>query len=503
MKPTVRVSIGGLAFNPEEDAYHILDDYLKALRRHFSGNPEADEIITDIESRLSELLQMRINGNDRVVSITDAREIIKIMGNPKDFDETVSGEANEEGAPRKEFYRNTENKDDSFQNFFKKQLYRDANNKIIGGVCSGFGHYFKIDSTAIRIILAGLIFLFGFLSFKIAGTAVLAYIVLWIVMPAARTFNQKLSMTGADPSIENIENRSQPSRKKYKGSAVGTILNVFINIVAGICAVLVFFILTGMIVSLIWLYLDTELFGLNNYLVLLGYNSIGLKIAIALAILIPPAGLLCLLIKILRRSSFTLQTLAGFIIGLAVWTGAVVYIGSKSIKFAHSHKEREEAMDNPAVGTKSDTLIIKLGDEYLDAIPQPRNPIMFYRGETSGNRQMCVLPSITVRNDTSLVNYKMEIRKRGFADNRVTAKRKAEALRLDYSITDSLITVNPEWYSNTNKWDMETFEIIVTAPRNKKVIIETPLNSTLTDIKRSHGCKREIDKFVRRLKKRF
>lgn len=82
MKPTVRVSIGGLAFNLEEDAFHVLDSYLKSLRRHFSENPEADEIIADIESRLSELLQMRINGNDGVVSITDAQEITKIMGNP-------------------------------------------------------------------------------------------------------------------------------------------------------------------------------------------------------------------------------------------------------------------------------------------------------------------------------------------------------------------------------------------------------------------------------------
>ncbi|EGK02638.1 PspC domain-containing protein [Dysgonomonas gadei] len=476
MKPTVRVSIGGLAFNLEEDAFHVLDSYLKSLRRHFSENPEADEIIADIESRLSELLQMRINGNDGVVSITDAQEITKIMGNPKDFDETVSGET-EEGMPKNESYHDSENRDDP-SNFFKKKLYRDENNKLIGGVCSGFGHYFKIDPTAVRISLAAIIFLFSFLSFKVVGTIVLAYIVLWIVMPVARTFNQKLSMTGADPSIENIEDRSQPAPRKYKGSAIGTILNIIINIIVGVFAIIIFFTMLSMIITLVWLYMDTELFGLNNYLVLLGYNSINLKIAVVLATLIPIGALLSLLIKILRRSSFTSQTLVSFIIGLVIWIGAVVYISNKSIKFAHSHKEQAEAVDHLPVNTKSDTLIIKLGDEYLTANPQPQNPIMFYKGEKMKDRQVCILPYIKVKQDTSLTDYKVEILKKDYADNNITAKRKAEALQLDYNITDSLITINPKWYSNTDKWNLESFEVIVTAPSNKKVIMETPLKES-------------------------
>lgn len=476
MKPTVRVSIGGLAFNLEEDAFHVLDSYLKALRRHFSGNPEADEIIADIESRLSELLQMRVNGSDGVVSITDAQEITKIMGNPKDFDENVSGET-EEGMPKNEPYHDTESRDDSY-NFFKKKLYRDENNKLIGGVCSGFGHYFKIDPTAIRILLAGIVFLFSFLSFKVVGTIILAYIVLWVVMPVARTFNQKLSMTGADPSIENIEDRSQPSPKKYKGSAIGTILNVLINIFVGIIAVAVFLTMLGIITTLVWLYMDTELFGLNNYLVLLGYNSINLKIAFVLATLIPIGALFSLLLKILRRSSFTSQTLVSFIIGLVIWIGAVVYISNKSIKFAQLHKERAEAVEDLPVNTKSDTLIIKLGDEYLTANPQPQNPIMFYKGERMRDRQVCILPYVKVRQDTSLTDYKVEILKKDYADNKITAKRKAEALHLDYNVTDSLITVNPKWYNNKDKWNLESFEIIVTTPNNKKVVMETPLKES-------------------------
>ena len=92
MKPTIRVSIGGLAFNLEEDAFRVLDDYLKALRRHFEKNSESGEIISDIELRLSELLQMRVSSADGVVSMADALDIIKIMGSPKDFDDAPQEE---------------------------------------------------------------------------------------------------------------------------------------------------------------------------------------------------------------------------------------------------------------------------------------------------------------------------------------------------------------------------------------------------------------------------
>ena len=103
---------------------------------------------------------------------------------------------------------------------------------------------------------------------------------------------------------------------------------------------------------------------------------------------------------------------------------------------------------------------------------------MFYKGERMRDRQVCILPYVKVRQDTSLTDYKVEILKKDYADNKITAKRKAEALHLDYNVTDSLITVNPKWYNNKDKWNLESFEIIVTTPNNKKVVMETPLKES-------------------------
>ncbi len=478
MKPTVRVSIGGLAFNLEEDAYQVLNDYLRALRKHFMGNVEADEIIADIESRLSELLQMRVNGDAAVVSIEDALEITKIMGNPKDFDNSASDISSEEGAPKKENHTSSTDGDNYSQDFFKKKLYRDDSNKILGGVCSGFGHYFKVDPIAVRILIAGLIFLFSFLSFKVVGTIILGYVVLWIVMPAARTFKQKLSMAGADPSIENIEDRTQPVSREYKGSGIGTVLGVLLNIIVGFIAVITILVLIGIVASFIWLYLDMDVFGLTNYLVLLGYNTLNFKIALLLALIVPIAGFLSLMVKVLKRSSFTSGTLISFVVGLVIWIGALCYLGNKSVKFAYSHRDQDVSVENVSLDTLADTLYVELGNQYSSAEPQPNNPAVLYKGDKLRDRQVCILPKVRITEDSTLTNYKIEIRKNSFSDNRTSAKRRVVSQPLDYVVADSKVIVNPTWHDNANPWNMETFEIIISTPVKKKVILNSPLNDS-------------------------
>lgn len=476
MKPTIRVSIGGLAFNVEEDAYNVIDSYLHVLRTHFKDNAESSEIIADIESRLSELLQMRINSNDGVVSIEDAQEVIKIMGNPKDFEDDApsssdNGDSNNAGEG------SSASKMNDLQNLLKKRLFRDVDNKFLGGVCSGLSHYFRIDVVAVRLIFVGIFFLFFFLDHIAPAcmSVVFLYIILWIVMPAARTFRQRLSMTGTVSSIESIEDRSQEPVRKYRGSGINTLINVLLNIVVGVVAVITFFTFVGIIAGLIWLLVDSDILGFSNYLVLFGYNTINFKVALFLALLLPVAGLFGLMIKILVRSSFTTKTLISFIIGLVIWLSASVYLVNQGIKFGYSHQDEEEVVSAKSVKADSDTLYVKLGDDYLKAQPLPSNPIMFYRGKSLKERQIVILPSVRMREDTTLTDYKIEVKKKAFAENDIAARRKAESYRLNYSINDSLLTLNPIWYDNDNKWDMEMFEILISTPRNKEIILESPL----------------------------
>ena len=476
MKPTIRVSIGGLAFTLEEDAYHVLNNYLKTLKRHFKDNTEADEIIADIEARLSELLQIKIKTQDGIVSITEAQEIINTMGNPKDFDDTINTTNPEENIENISEKEKAENEDS--QNHYKKKLYRDLDNKIVGGVCSGLGHYFKVDPTAIRISVIGVLFLFNLLSFKGVATMLLVYAVLWAVMPIAKTFTQKLSMTGSDPSIENIENRTQTNSRKYKGSSVGSFAGIMIKVFVVIIAIVTLITMLGIIVPIIWLYFDTEILGLNNYLLMLGINTINFKTATILVPIIPIVGLFCLLIKILRRTPFTSRTLLSFITGLVFWLGALFYLGNIGVKFTHSHRNSQTATDNIGLNTVSDTLFVKLGDEYLNRQTLPNNPGFLYRGEKEKNRQIFILPCIKVEEDTTLTNFKIDISKNGFGNNTTTAKKNAEALTLEYNLSDSSLTINPKWYDKNNAWNLETYEVVIRTPSNKKVIVETPLEES-------------------------
>lgn len=465
MKPTVRVSIGGLAFNLEEDAYAVLDNYLKALRQHFEGNPEADEIIADIESRLSELLQMRIKNSDSIVTIYDAQEIIKIMGSPKDFDDNTSYNGDGTAQPVNSNRNFTED-------LFKKRLFRDVDNKIIGGVCSGLSHYFKVDATAIRLLFVGLfLLLFFFINRNPSSLSILViYAVLWAVMPAARSFKQKLEMTGEDPSIVNIEDRTKNTPKKYKGSFVGSALGVFINIIVGLIAISCVIALILIVGALVWLHVDTEIVGLSNYMILLGYNTVTFKIAVFLVAVLPIMGLINLLFKIIRRSPFTSRTTVGLVVGLVIWFGALFYLGNKGMRYVDRHDVR---VDVPMPIT-TDTLHVKLAEEYLDAIPQPNNPVMYYKGENERRRQVCILPIVHIREDSLLTDYRIEIRKSAFGQNRRSIKKNAESLDLDYS--GSNLIVSPKWYSQNDPWNLEVFDMYIYVPRNKKVILEAPLS---------------------------
>lgn len=472
MKPTIKVSIGGFAFNLEEDAYNLLKDYLDSLKRHFQGNPESGEIIADIEFRMSELLQMRMKNADNAVSLDDAEEIMKIMGNPKDFGD-VNPENSEEGLGQGEA-----GIDADAESFRKRRLFRDVENKVIGGVCSGLGHYFRIDAVVVRLIFAGL-FLILFFSMNHTPSCmsvVLIYAVLWLVMPAAKTFNQKLWMGGRNPSIENIEDRSQPIQPVYRGSGVGSFLKVLVNVILGILIFVMSVTIIGSILALVWLYVDENLLGAVNYLILAGYNTIYAKVSLLLLMFLPMIGLLCLLIKLFRRSNFTTQTLVSFIVGVVLWVGAFVYLGNKSFASIYQQQHRETASKRYELDSPSDTLYVKLGEGYQDAELLPNVSSIFYKGDKVSERKVFIMPQVRIYEDSTATRFSMEIEKVSGGKGSYDAKRNVEKMNLEYTLTDSLLLIKPEWHDNENPWKYVTYRVNITAPVGKKVILEKPLD---------------------------
>ena len=183
MNKTVTINLGGIVFHIDEDAYQKLSRYFDAIKRSLNNSSGQEEIIKDIEMRISELLSEKLLSDKHVIGLKEIDEVISVMGQPEDYiiEDDSKAESN-------------------YQAYKKsKKLYRDKDKGMIGGVAAGLSHYLGIDVVWIRVIL--LLFFFGF------GTGILAYIILWIATPEAVTTSEKLEMTGEPVTISSIEKK--------------------------------------------------------------------------------------------------------------------------------------------------------------------------------------------------------------------------------------------------------------------------------------------------------
>ena len=187
MNKTININLGGFFFHIDEIAFQKLRRYLDSISRSLSDDPQGkNEIISDIEARISELLSEKITDARQVVNESDIDEVIKIMGQPEDYAEAEEGYANE----NYNYQRRT--------NSNGKKLFRDGDDKFLGGVASGIGHYFNVDTVWIRL---------AFILLAFSGFSILTYIILWIVIPEAGTTAEKLQMEGEAVNIDNIEKK--------------------------------------------------------------------------------------------------------------------------------------------------------------------------------------------------------------------------------------------------------------------------------------------------------
>ena len=180
MKITVSINLGGYSFNIDEDAYAELKMYLRNLELHFAGEESASEILSDIETRMAELFRTKITSYKQVINIEDVRQAISVLGTPEDISDS-DGPTSREKFSSPGYHR----------------MYRDPDNRVIGGVCSGMGAYWNIDPVIVRII---------FIALALAGgIGVMVYLILYIVLPEAKTTAQKIEMKGEPVNIHNIK----------------------------------------------------------------------------------------------------------------------------------------------------------------------------------------------------------------------------------------------------------------------------------------------------------
>ncbi len=171
MKKIININLNGRVIPIEDSAYEKLQAYIESLRRYFANEESREEIINDIESRIAELLHEKIRKGADAINDDDVNEIIAAMGTVEDFEAAES----ETTAASSTSQQNSQQDHSYAEKKPRGRLYRDTNDKFIGGVCSGIASYLNVDPAVVRLLFA----IIGFGT----GIGFLAYIILWIVLP--------------------------------------------------------------------------------------------------------------------------------------------------------------------------------------------------------------------------------------------------------------------------------------------------------------------------------
>ena len=175
MKKVININFQGRILPIEETAYENLKQYIESLRTYFEQEEGKDEIINDIECRVAELCEDRLKKGAVCITEQDIDLIITSIGRPADFEaqdgfeaNTTTNTTNNNGTNQAQ--SNTQH---AGEPTYQKRLYRDEQNKVLGGVCAGIANYLNLDPILVRVLW---ILLFGISFF--------AYLLLWIAVPS-------------------------------------------------------------------------------------------------------------------------------------------------------------------------------------------------------------------------------------------------------------------------------------------------------------------------------
>lgn len=208
MKKSFTISLNGRVYHINDDAFELLNAYLDNLKSHFAREEGAQEILEDIEARIGELFSERMRYGLQVISDSEVRQVITIMGHPEEIGEAEVDLLQNGTLAEPSLNSTAEDMPEAVTESDatmaaeqapkqRKRFYRDTDDRVIAGVCSGLGYYLKVDPWIIRAVFL-LAFLFGL------GSSVLIYLVIWIIVPECKTVAQKLQMRGEPATVENI-----------------------------------------------------------------------------------------------------------------------------------------------------------------------------------------------------------------------------------------------------------------------------------------------------------
>ena len=326
MNKTININLAGIIFHLDEVAYEKFKTYLSNVKTALGKEESGEEIIADIEARIAEIFNLRMKeAGAQVVGLADVQFIIETLGQPEAFiDESETDAPKSSSKETRRFFRNPDE-------------------KVIGGVCSGIGAYFDIDPVWIRVLFLILLFF--------TGIGFLTYVILWAAIPEAKTTAQKLQMRGEAVNLNNIEKlftkvEDYTSTEKIKSgvnsfvsfivNGIGSIFSFIFKFIGVLLAIAGAMIAFTLIVALLGIFGSTwnldgfNFISLNGYIYGLdgaeaifgsGWRLLALRVGTLLTLLLPLFALVVFLAKIFGRELtnsklLSFSGIASFIVGL-------------------------------------------------------------------------------------------------------------------------------------------------------------------------------------------
>lgn len=475
MNKTVNINLGGMFFHIDEDAYQKLTRYFDAIKRSLSNSSGQDEIIKDIEMRVSELLNEKQKSEKHVVAMKDVDEVIAVMGQPEDY--RIDEEETE-----------TKSSSYSYSSSKTRKLYRDTEHGMIGGVLAGLGHYFGIDKVWLRIIMLVLLFVFG--------TGALAYIILWIVMPEARTTAQKLEMTGEPVTISNIEKKVREEfetvSEKLKnvdydkygnqiksgaekiGSSFGNfiiaVLRAFSKFLGALLIMggltILFFLLVGIFTLGTGVFIDFPWQGFIDAGNFTDYPIWAFGLLMFFAVGIPFFFLALLGFKLLAPNTKSIGNIAKYTL-LAIWLISVSLAISVAIKQATSFAIDGRVVQKETLNLKAtDTLFLKFKhNDYFAKSINERNDFKITQDSTGNDVIYSNDVSFKIEKTDAKLPY-IQIEKEAKGKSLSEAKQRALQIKYGYKIVGNHLIMDNYLLSNLkDKFRNQQIEITLFLPK--------------------------------------
>lgn len=492
MKKTVKINIGGVIFHLDEDAFQTLQNYLTAINQRFVSSNEGKEIISDIEHRIAEILQSKLTEQKQVISKEDIDEVIEIMGSPEDF------ENNEE----------TNGKEHQYYERTSKQLYRDPDNRVLGGVCSGIATYLNIDPLIIRILFLVLIFGYGIIG--------IIYIVLWALLPAAHTTAQKLDMRGENFNISDIEKNVRKEYENVKDNfkniknskdyertrgffesiiyAIGAFFKFILRFIVAVFGLVLVVTGVGFLLGLTGTLIIGEPFMpwnniiINDHVVLsdmvhsfMDPNTIWIvAICTILVVFIPLIAIIYGGLKLLLGLRPHDRSIAG--IGFLAWILSlivlIVIVGSQVKDFSHSVIDDETVLINEPANK---TLYLQAKEDRAIATSR----FYIFDGEfqvmydEDDQKHLYAFPEIDIIRGHS-DHMVIEIDKKGRGSDRYEARENSEAIEYHVSQQDSIILFDAVYsLIDKNRWRFPEVNITVKVPEGYIIYLDESIEEQL------------------------